>query len=145
MKLNAWFSNMEKFLAFFVNIIPPEAHETSRDVRVAIFDGGTSQELKGSTLWPPIAEDESFCTEEDADGHFALTNPYYFSSGGHGTLMARLVRAVCPKAKLYVARLHQCHGTGAPQFTAESAAKVKFRSKFVECVLTDLCKLFDGL
>jgi hypothetical protein len=123
MKLNAWFSNMEKFLSFFANI-PPDVHVVSRDVRVAIIDDGTSQELNGRNLWPPIAEGESFYTEEDAEGRFIRTNPYYFSSAGHGTLMARLVNAICPKAKLYIARLHQGHGVGAPQFTAESAAKV---------------------
>jgi len=52
--------------------------------------------------------------------------PWYFSSTGHGTLMAALVCKICPDVKLYVARLDQTINDESGRFqpTAESAVEV---------------------
>jgi hypothetical protein len=113
---------MNKFLSFFTNI-PAHVHDPAPNVRVAIIDDGIDLMQPGSGLNQFIAQGESFYTERQPS--FTRTNPFFFSSTGHGTLMANLVHYVCPKAQLYIARLHQGHSnTGDLQFTADSAAKV---------------------
>ncbi|KAF8248828.1 hypothetical protein K440DRAFT_623902 [Wilcoxina mikolae CBS 423.85] len=118
MKPNNWFEDLNKFLSFFTNI-PPAVHARAPDVRVAIIDDGIDSMQPGSQLWQFIAQGESFYTERQS--LFTRTNSYFFSTTGHGTLMANLVHNVCPKAQLYIARLQQGHG--GLQFTAESAVK----------------------
>src|ERR1700733_2709648 len=86
-----------------------------RDVKVAIIDDGIDKLQEG--FGDSIDDGVSFYT---SPGTFD-TRPYYFSSQGHGTLMAKLIRRVSPRAKLYIARLDQGPTTGQP--TAESAIK----------------------
>jgi hypothetical protein len=99
---------MDKFASFICNL-PPEI-TPSRNVKVAVIDDGIDK-LQGE-FKDCISEGVSF-----------YNYPYFFSSTGHGTLMAKLVRQVCPKAHLYIARLDQ--GTFTRQPTAESAIKVR--------------------
>lgn len=55
-----------------------------------------------------------------------LIEPYWTSSGGHGTAMAGLIRTMCPMAKLFVLRLNEyTSDNGKRQITADSAARVK--------------------
>ncbi|KAI9771958.1 MAG: hypothetical protein M1839_002591 [Geoglossum umbratile] len=110
---NAWLENMDKFAKFVVNL-PPEV-VPRRDVKVAVIDDGIDK-LQGG-FGDSISDGVSFYTPP---GTFD-TKPYYFSSSGHGTLMAKLIRRICPKAQLYIARLEEGQTTGQP--TAESAAK----------------------
>jgi hypothetical protein len=93
-----------------------------REVRVAIIDDGydgTDQKLIGS-----VAGGKSFYVQPQGKQQPRVC-PYFCSTAGHGTLMAKLIQRVCPLAKLYVARLDQGQGfLGEVQPTAESAAKV---------------------
>lgn len=47
---------------------------------------------------------------------------FYQSSYGHGHLMARHIRQLCPKVRLHIAKLNELWSDGKPQITAESAA-----------------------
>jgi subtilisin family serine protease len=99
------------------------------DVRVAVIDDGIDgfeNDLSGS-----IAHGVSFCRSSDSEN---LIRTYYVSSGGHGTMMARLIRRMCPRVKLYVARLEEYRSSsGGKRFiTARSAKDVShFQSNFL--------------
>jgi hypothetical protein len=107
---NAWLENMDKFASFVKNMPDPE-----REIKVAVVDDGVDK-LQG-IFGDSIIAGVSFYSSQRGFG----TWPHYFSSSGHGTLMAQLVRRICPKAKLYIARLDQGIN-GEP--TIESAIKV---------------------
>jgi hypothetical protein len=97
-------------------------NETSKleDIRVAVIDDG----IDGfqDDLIDNIASGVSFCHSSDSGN---LMRAYYVPSGGHGTMMARLICRLCPKAKLYVARLEEHRSSnGKRQITARSAAEV---------------------
>lgn len=87
------------------------------DIRVALIDDG----IDGfeSKLSQNIAHGVSFCRPSDTED---LMRTYYVSSGGHGTMMARLIRRMCPRVKLYVARLEDEKSSSGKRFiTARSA------------------------
>ncbi len=106
-----------------------EKHGASEDekpaelqhIKVAVIDDGIDgfeTSLSGS-----IEHGVSFCPSSDSE-NFIRT--YYVSSGGHGTMMARLIRRMCPKVKLYVARLEEHVPSGGKRFiTARSATQVR--------------------
>jgi len=110
---------MDKFVSFITNL--PDEIKSQPAVRVAIIDDGIDSMQPG--IKDSIEDGVTFYTQREK--FVNRTNPYYFSSTGHGTLMAQLVLRVCPKAQLYIARLNQGHSSnGSIQPTAESAAKV---------------------
>jgi hypothetical protein len=115
---------MDKFAGFITNV-PPSIDRGLREVRVALIDDGIDK-LQGR-FGDSIIDGVSFYTSLERFD----TKPYYFSSSGHGTLMARLIRRVCPKVHLYVARLDEGQSfDGSRQPTADSAAKVFFSLAF---------------
>lgn len=89
------------------------------DIRVAVIDDG----INGfeDDLSESIAHGVSYSGTSDAD---KLIRSYYLSSGGHGTMMARLIRRICPGVKLYVARLEEYRSSNKRFITARSATKV---------------------
>jgi hypothetical protein len=111
---NAWLKNMDKFVEFIKHI--PADVTNGREVRVAVIDDGIDM-IKGG-FGKSISDGVSFHTGGQAD----KTLPYWFSSSGHGTLMATLIRRLCPHAKLYIARID--HGLQTGQPTVASAIKV---------------------
>lgn len=125
---NAWLETMDKFGQF----IGEREVASGEEVRVAIIDDGVDHmqpDIKGY-----VHEGVSFYTERESFHKHSNSvpnpwYPFYFSSQGHGTLMAQLVLRVCPMAQLYIARLNQGYSTsGKLQPTAESAAKVSPRA-----------------
>ena len=108
---------MDTFVKFIKRL--PKDIVPERDVKVAVIDDGVDKLLGG--FGDSITDGVSFYSPP---GRFD-TRPHYFSSNGHGTLMAKLIRRICPRAKLFIARLDQ--GTTSRQPTAESAIKVRFR------------------
>lgn len=91
------------------------------DIKVALIDDG----IDGfeSILSKNIAHGVSFCRPSDSED---LMRTYYVSSGGHGTMMARLIRRMCPKVKFYVARLEEYKSSSGKRFiTARSARQVR--------------------
>jgi len=111
---------MQKFTGLLANL--QQEISPGDPVRVAILDDGVDWAYTNTTEtnWNGI----SFFVEKRR--HFDQQNPWYFSSAGHGTLMARLVHELCPTADLYVARLDQTISeSGHFQPTPESATKVR--------------------
>ncbi|KAM0254704.1 hypothetical protein ACHAQJ_006485 [Trichoderma viride] len=62
----------------------------------------------------------TFCTRDEEHN---LNDPYYVSSTGHGTIMAKQIHLLCPRAQFYILRLED-HASeeGSRQLTAKSAA-----------------------
>lgn len=98
-----------------------EAYDDIQAVKIAIIDDGVDGSL--SSLENTIAIGKSFCPYANST---ELMSPYYVPSGNHGTCMATLISKICPKVKLYVARLdeRQPPGSSHRQITARSAADV---------------------
>jgi hypothetical protein len=110
--------SMTQFLQIIFNIPPKEAGF----VKVAVIDNGVDASL--DALDGKIAVGTSFCPIPDTSYH----NPYYMTSEtiSHGSMVAGLICRMCPKAKLYVARIDELPSSGGhPLLTAESAAKVR--------------------
>lgn len=87
-----------------------------KEIRVAVIDDGVN--IDCDDIAENVEEGETFC---DNAGHWP---GYYQSSYGHGHLMACLIRDLCPRVKLYVAKLNEMWVDGRPRITPESAAKV---------------------
>ncbi|RSL50676.1 hypothetical protein CEP54_011830 [Fusarium duplospermum] len=69
----------------------------------------------------------TFCKR---DPEHNLNDPYYVSSAGHGTIMAKQIHLLCPRAQFYVLRLEDhLSDESARQITAKSAAQVSVRKK----------------
>jgi hypothetical protein len=105
----------------FVNNASKTIGYHGEGVRVAILDDGIDM-----TYAHEIGcVGKSFFVNKRPDGSEYYW-PWYFSSTGHGTLMAALVRKICPDVKLFVARLDQTISdeNGRFQPTADSAVEV---------------------
>jgi len=88
-------------------------------IKVALIDDGVdgleidSYDLLGG---------RSFCQRDE---NHRLNHPYYSSSTGHGTIMAKAIYAMCPRAQFYVLRLEDHESVnGNIQITARSATAV---------------------
>ena len=109
---------MENFANFIRNyedelqpkIDPPE-------IKVALIDDGV--DAAHNSLSSVIADGMSFSKRPNG-----LYTSYYKSSGGHGTVMASLIRKVCPKVKLYIAKLNEERTNNGFEFTTASAVQV---------------------
>jgi hypothetical protein len=100
---------MQNFASFISNGPEPEKY-----VKVAIIDDGVER----------INADHLSDTE--GVSFDAQRKQWFFSSRGHGTLMAGLVRAVCPRTHLRIARLDESLSREwAGQPTVASATKVR--------------------
>lgn len=109
---------MENF-ANFIRNIPESDMPAETRIKVAVIDDGIDAMYNEEQFASTLKGGESFSTGSKRP------KPYFFSSTGHGTLMADLVQRVCPKVQLYVARLDELvEPDGSVQPTPESAAKV---------------------
>jgi hypothetical protein len=108
---------MDNFASLLDRLEPPDLEEA---ITVALIDDGI--DIDDPILRPSIVAGRSFCSRDVEQN---LNEPYYVSSGGHGTAMASLICRVCPNVKLYVLKLDEYRSElGKRQITAESAAKV---------------------
>ncbi|KAI1775575.1 hypothetical protein F4818DRAFT_382181 [Hypoxylon cercidicola] len=110
-----WMNNIRDFAAELRTELG--VNYTQRKPKVAIIDDGVNPESEflGSRIahgWPP---DEPKSNSE----------PFYASTRGHGTQMAKLICHACPFAQLYVAKLDGWKDPDLPhpQFTAKDAAE----------------------
>ncbi|KAL8875188.1 MAG: hypothetical protein Q9198_006414 [Flavoplaca austrocitrina] len=112
-----WLTSMDEFADFIQNIDPPlPLHEP---VTIALIDDGV--DINEQSLHAKIIGGRSFCPRDSSQN---LNQPYYITTGGHGTVMASLIYRVCPKAQLYVLKLEEHvseHSTRT--ITAKSAAE----------------------
>jgi hypothetical protein len=118
-----WLITMDEFADFLQNmeksiVDPPLMLE--EPITVALIDDGI--DINDVSLESRIVGGRSFCHRNMEQN---LNQPYYVSSGGHGTAMASLICRICPGARLYVLKLHEyVFDAGKRQITPESAAKV---------------------
>ncbi|KAI1359648.1 peptidase S8/S53 domain-containing protein [Xylaria arbuscula] len=103
---------MENFAMLLKNYRKPGCEES----KVAIIDDGV--DAAHGSLSRNIADGKSF-----SKGHGGLYSSYYKSTRGHGTIMATLIRKVCPDARLYVAKLDEKRTDNGLEITADSAVE----------------------
>ncbi len=87
------------------------------EVRLAIIDDGVYPDR--DDIGDHIVESETFY---DTDGQWSAP---YQSTYGHGHLIARLIKRLCPKVRLYIAKLDESWREGISQITTKSASKVR--------------------
>lgn len=99
----------------------PKLFKIERPIHVALIDDGVdTMELELSDC--RLLGGRTFCRRDETRG---LKNPYYASAAGHGTIMAKQILRMCPKAQLYILRLSDHRlDEGKRQIDAESAARV---------------------
>ncbi|KAF2729240.1 hypothetical protein EJ04DRAFT_556217 [Polyplosphaeria fusca] len=111
-----WMECMKAFANFIQNYEP--ANGPQPVIKIALIDDGVDSTYNELNL--SIKEGQSYSIR---DKELGLWNPYYHSANGHGTVMACLIRQMCPKAELYVAKLNEVATQGKVQITAASAVK----------------------
>lgn len=95
-----------------------EKREMPERVRVAVIDDGIDGSLEYFYNRDNIADGETFLQGQGSGNR--RPGSFYATSGGHGTLMAKLICRLCPQASLYVAKI----GDTKRGFTADCAAEV---------------------
>ena len=114
---NPWINCMKSF-ATFIRTIPDEV---VAPIKNAVIDDGVDAAL--DILNGKIAGGSSFCPYPNSTD---LMSAYFVPSGTHGTRMATLICQICPKCRIYVARLEEHYTIGGRrQITAKSAAEVR--------------------
>lgn len=130
-----WMQCMENFAGEFrqIKIIHDKQSESVLNpVTVALIDDGadiTLSELQVRTS-PRDRTQRSFPGK--SFHHFQggwRVSPYWVSSSGHGTIMARLIHKVCPSAVIYVIKLktEQTVNSKKLQIEPKSAIQVRIR------------------
>ncbi|KAF4631245.1 hypothetical protein G7Y89_g6885 [Cudoniella acicularis] len=110
-----WLNCMESFATFLKKYIRNNPLSEEKEIKVAIIDDGVN--LDYGDIGTRVVDGETFYNN---DGHW---QGFYQSSNGHGTLMACLISQICPKVKLFIAKLNEEWTNSQSQITAESAAK----------------------
>ncbi|KAJ4385283.1 hypothetical protein N0V93_010344 [Gnomoniopsis smithogilvyi] len=93
----------------------------SNPITVALIDDGadiTHPDLTGTNF-----EGSSFDHEQDQDDWHV--NPYWYSAGGHGTLMARLIHRICPSARICVIKLKTMATNSSPKLQVDPRSAIK--------------------
>ncbi|OTA62828.1 subtilisin-like protein [Hypoxylon sp. EC38] len=108
--------DFSKILRRYLNNLSSNTPSSKQGIiKVAIIDDGVDVDVDGIGM--SVMGGETFY---DDKGHWP---GFYQSAYGHGTLMARQIRNICPKVSLYVAKLNEVWRDGKPQITAKSAAE----------------------
>uniref|UniRef100_A0A093UM10 Subtilisin NAT n=2 Tax=Talaromyces marneffei PM1 TaxID=1077442 RepID=A0A093UM10_TALMA len=112
---NSWIRSMEHFSNFLQRIKPTNA----APIKIAIIDDGIDATIPD--IQRRIAVGKTFSPYPNST---EFMNAYFVPRGLHGTLMARLICKICPKPKLFVARLEErLADDGSSRFTPESAVQ----------------------
>ncbi|KAL9636665.1 MAG: hypothetical protein Q9164_002684 [Protoblastenia rupestris] len=119
-----WISCMAKF-AEFIRGYPIKPNIPLEEVKVALLDDGVDTTIDGLNEIIPYGETFSKRPKD-------LWNPYHFSTNGHGTTMAVLIRRICPNIKLYVAKLEEESGYVESISDYDSRITVSSASKAIE-------------
>lgn len=114
---------MKEFAECFRNIKGiknPNNDASLNPVTIALIDDGVDighMDLRGDKFlgksFDPFGEDSW------------RINPFWVSAVGHGTLMARLIRHICPSAVIYVIKLETFESNGKLRIRPESAIEVR--------------------
>ena len=117
-----WITTMENFADFLqtAQSVADPPPVLPRPVLVAVIDDGV--DISDASVQSRVIGGRSFCHRNEDQN---LNQPYYVSSGGHGTAMAALICKLCPNVKLFVLKLDdKLDASGSRTITAKSAAKV---------------------
>lgn len=101
----------------------------AKPVKVAIIDDGVKSSY--DNLDNNIDDGESWVRSDPQQPH----SPYFTSVKGHGTVMAYLIRRVCPQVRLYVLKLDPTIVGGYATFSMESATQVLDHSFLIQNTL----------
>ncbi|KAF2113700.1 hypothetical protein BDV96DRAFT_578247 [Lophiotrema nucula] len=110
-----WMDCMKEFATFIQNYEPLANQPV---IKVALIDDGVDSTF--DDLSSIIKEGQSYSIR---DKELGLWNPYYHSADGHGTVMAWLIRLICPRVQIYVAKLNELQTQDKVEITASSAIK----------------------
>ncbi|KAK5657626.1 hypothetical protein OQA88_2698 [Cercophora sp. LCS_1] len=121
-----WIKCMKRFRDMLTSAAPAVGDRKAIDpfdieepIRVAVIDDGVDV-LDPQVDNLRVIGGRSYGTE-DSSGLSAP--PYFTSSSGHGTAMAKQIHFMCPYAQLYVLKLDQVANGNGTWFTAKSAAQ----------------------
>ncbi|KAI8191102.1 hypothetical protein KHU50_000305 [Colletotrichum sp. SAR 10_65] len=118
-----WIQCMDRFAESFKNIkcVRDGVKDSSLSpVRVALIDDGTDITHSELNIQLPGKSFET-CQE----GPVSRVVPYWESASGHGTLMARLIRRVCPSAEILVIKLNVSTSEGSDKFQINVDSAIK--------------------
>ncbi|KAL7903704.1 peptidase S8/S53 domain-containing protein [Trichoderma velutinum] len=96
-----WMQCMDHFNYYFRQICAPITDASSLPVVVALIDDGTN--IFHPDLKNMVQRGKSF--HHYQDGSTWRVSPWWDSSSGHGTLMARLIHRICPTAIIHIIKL----------------------------------------
>ncbi|OQU98118.1 hypothetical protein CLAIMM_03946 [Cladophialophora immunda] len=105
-----WMQCMENFTTAFLRVRQPSAKDIAatkslEPIRVALIDDGvdtTNRSLRGRAY-----HGRSFAFDQGGEKNY----PYWMSDSGHGTIMARFIRKLCPTADIYIIKVATRQGT----------------------------------
>ena len=117
---NRWISIVQEFVKNQVR--SQEPGDEGEEIKVALIDDGLDvSKFEGAFYYPgwPV------------EGPTSMEGLWYNSSGGHGTHMATMIHTICPRVRLYVAKLgdwrgDEWKGNVESPSTADRAAKVRW-------------------
>lgn len=139
-----WISCMREFRKFLFDAeayhkIPNVSESIEEPIKVALIDDGV--DIKDFDF--NLIGGRTFCPRDEVHN---LNAPYYISSMGHGTTMAKQIQLLCPRAQFYVLRLEDCGGEEqSRQITARSAAEVQISLFPSLSLIYSLLSLFSSL
>ena len=109
LKSSEWILKLEPFVTFIANVL--DASKKKPLVRVALLDDGANL--------------NDLCGEQKGESFRPDKAGYFVGPCSHGTEMARCIRAICPMAELYIARLDDSRKRDGEVFTSASAYEVR--------------------
>lgn len=123
---------MKEFADCFRNIKGIKNHNNDSSlnpVTVALIDDGVDighTDLRGDKFlgksFDPFGEDSW------------RINPFWVSAVGHGTLMARLIRHICPSAVIYIIKLETFESDGKLRIRQQSVIEVRCSAREPHCI-----------
>jgi hypothetical protein len=130
-----WMDSMERFANSFRQIheLRKEQQDPKLDpVKIALIDDGVDtahSDLRGVNN--RYLRGMSF---DDGEAGPGRVSPYWNSASGHGTLMARLIRRICPSAIIYVIKVRTTStvNSNKVQIGIESTIKASIVGAFLK-------------
>jgi len=132
---------MEDFASALLRVPRPEMDEIRRNpalapIKIALIDDGvdtTNPSLQGRKYLG-----KSFDFYEGG----RRSHSYWISQSGHGTIMAKFIRSICPTAEIYVIKLATDLARGDPNrltIDAESAINVSIVQFATTYITSTVC------
>lgn len=133
-----WMLCMEDFAASFRQIRELRENRSDlalRPVSIALIDDGA--DISHDELCGRKIPGKSFHSYKEDDWWRVL--PYWNSTTGHGTLMARLIQRICPSAAIHVIKLKTAQEANSNKLLIESKSAVQAIRHAVELGVHAIC------